>query len=447
MLRFALSGCLKTTETEKNMNNRTLNSQDIRTLGLSSLGGALEFYDFVIFIFYAQIIGQHFFPVGDSDVALLKAYGIFAAGYLFRPIGGLIMAHFGDLLGRKHMFTLSIIMMAVPTLLIGLMPTYEQIGFFAPLLLIILRLIQGMAIGGEIPAAWTFVSEHVPDNRVGLANGSLTAGLSFGILLGSLMALLIEHIFGKQTVEAWAWRVPFWIGGLFGFAVMYLRRYLHETPIFKEMQARKQLNKGIPLAEVLRSHLGSVAISMLLTWFLTATVVVLILSTPNLLSGTFQIPRDVAFEMQSWAIVAQSLMCFAYGTLSDKWGCRQTLLVGSVVLIGCAGVFYHSLESGNHSLILWTYVLASAAGGIVGVVPSAMVKMFPAHIRFTALSFSYNGAYAIVGGITLPLIAWLTSHVSKIGAYYYVVFLCVLCCLCCGALARRLGQSASRNMN
>lgn len=218
---------------------RRLTPQDKRTLGLSSLGGALEFYDFVIYVFYAKIISELFFPTGLSPFwAMLNTYGIFAAGYFFRPLGGVVMAHFGDLVGRKRLFSLSILLMALPTLMIGIMPTFESIGYAAPLLLLLMRVVQGIAIGGEIPAAWTFVSEHVPEQKIGLANGLLTAGLSLGILLGALMSLFISLQFSEAEIHDWAWRIPFIVGGIFGFVALYLRSYLKETPVFKAMQEK-----------------------------------------------------------------------------------------------------------------------------------------------------------------------------------------------------------------
>lgn len=175
---------------------------------------------------------------------MLNTYGIFAAGYFFRPLGGVVMAHFGDLIGRKRLFSLSILLMALPTLMIGIMPTFESIGYAAPLLLLLMRVIQGIAIGGEIPAAWTFVSEHVPERRIGIANGLLTAGLSLGILLGALMSLFISLQFTEAEIKDWAWRVPFILGGIFGFVALYLRSYLKETPVFKAMQAKKNWRKN-----------------------------------------------------------------------------------------------------------------------------------------------------------------------------------------------------------
>lgn len=147
-----------------------LTRRDYKTLGLSALGGALEFYDFIIFIFFAKVLGELFFPPGIPEwTRQLQTFGIFAAGYLIRPLGGIVMAHFGDLSGRKRMFALSIGLMALPTLAIGVLPTYAQIGVAAPLLLLTMRLLQGAAIGGEVPSAWVFVAEHVPARRRGLA--------------------------------------------------------------------------------------------------------------------------------------------------------------------------------------------------------------------------------------------------------------------------------------
>src|SRR5471032_2200795 len=176
--------------------SRRLNRQDFKTLSLAALGGALEFYDFIIFVFFAAVIGDLFFPADMPDwLRQVQTFGIFAAGYLARPLGGIIMAHFGDLFGRKRMFTLSVLLMSVPTLMMGLLPTYASIGVMAPVLLLLFRVMQGAAVGGEVPGAWVFVSEHVPANRGGFACGVLTGGLTAGILLGSVIATSANAIF------------------------------------------------------------------------------------------------------------------------------------------------------------------------------------------------------------------------------------------------------------
>ena len=408
-----------------------LSRADRRTLALSSLGGALEFYDFVIYVFFAKIIAEQFFPAHLSPFwALLNAYGIFAAGYFFRPLGGVVMAHFGDLLGRKRLFTLSILLMALPTLAIGLLPTYAQIGYAAPLLLLLMRILQGIAIGGEIPAAWTFVSEHVPEKRIGLANGLLTAGLSLGILLGALMSLWISLQFSQQDVHAWAWRIAFLVGGVFGLIALYLRRYLKETPVFQAMQAKQQLAQQLPIKQVLHQHKTAVALGMLLTWFLTACVVVIILAMPNLL-GNFGVSRADAFKMQSLAILMQMLGCLIAGVCADRFGAAKTLAVGSIAVAGLSLLFYHSLGVVDQTTLFVLYMALGLSSGTVGMVAFALVKMFPAPIRFTGISFSYNLSYAIAGGLTLPIVQWLSLY-SPIGAMYYLLLVCGFSLLCAG---------------
>lgn len=420
-----------------------MDAKDRRTLGLSSLGGALEFYDFVIYVFYAKIISELFFPSGLSPFwAMLNTYGIFAAGYFFRPLGGVVMAHFGDLLGRKKLFSLSILLMALPTLMIGIMPTFESIGYAAPILLLLMRVVQGIAIGGEIPAAWTFVSEHVPQEKVGFANGILTASLSLGILLGALMSLWISLQFSEPQIRDWAWRIPFILGGVFGLIAMYLRSYLKETPVFQAMQAKKQLAKELPVKQVLAQHKTAVGIGMLLTWFLTACVVVLILTMPNLLTTQFGYSRSQAFSMQSLAIVMQMIGCICAGFLADRFGAGRVMLFGSILVASLAAIFYQSLGHASQNTIFMLYMLLGLASGTVGMVSYALVKMFPAHIRFSGISFSYNVAYAIAGGLTLPVVQWLSLY-SNIGAMYYIWVVCLVSVFTAVIYRQRFEKSAA----
>src|SRR3984893_8775274 len=184
---------------------RRLTAGDYKTLGLATLGGLLEFYDFIIFVFFANTIGQLFFAPNIPEwPRQFQTFGIFAVGYLARPLGGIVMAHVGDLRGRKQMFTLSVLLMAIPTLLIGLLPTYQSIGLVAPLLLLSMRVLQGVATGGQAPAACVFVAEHASPGRVGFAVGLLTSGLSFGILLGSSMATFLSRLFSQVQIAAGA---------------------------------------------------------------------------------------------------------------------------------------------------------------------------------------------------------------------------------------------------
>ncbi|MCS3467619.1 MFS family permease [Pseudomonas sp. JUb42] len=404
--------------------SRPLTRNDYKTLSLSALGGALEFYDFIIFVFFAAVVGKLFFPVDMPDwLRMMQTFGIFAAGYLARPLGGIVMAHFGDLLGRKKMFTLSIFLMAVPTLIMGLLPTYAQIGLWAPVLLLLMRIIQGAAIGGEVPGAWVFVSEHVPARHIGYACGTLTSGLTAGILLGSLVATLINSLYSPAEVSDYAWRIPFLLGGVFGLLSVYLRRWLHETPVFAELQLRKQLAEEVPLKAVLRDHRGAVVLSMLLTWLLSAGVVVVILMTPTLLqTPVYGFSAATALKANSLAIVFLSLGCIGAGALADRFGAGRVFLFGGLGLLLSSWTFYHTVAA-SPDLLFPLYAVTGLFVGTIGAVPYVMVKAFPPKVRFTGLSFSYNLAYAIFGGLT-PMVVTLMLKTSPMGPAWYVAILC-----------------------
>src|SRR6202047_5583959 len=311
--------------------DRRLTARDYKTLSLATLGGLLEFYDFIIFVFFANAIGELFFPPEISDwVRQFQAFGIFAAGYLARPLGGVVMAHAGDLRGRKQMFTLSIFLMALPTLGIGLLPTYSKLGVWAPVLLLLLRILQGVAVGGEVPGAWVFVSEHVHPSRVGLACGVLTAGLCGEILLGSLVATGLNMVMPPEQLTAYGWRIPFLLGGAFGLMSMYLRYLLTETPVFEELRKRRALSAETPLRAVVRGHRSAIVLSGLLTWMLSAAIVVVILMTPALLQKVYNVPRVTTLQANCLATICLTAGCVLAGWLTDRFG------TGRVAIGGCA---------------------------------------------------------------------------------------------------------------
>jgi MFS family permease len=405
---------------------RPLGRRDVRTLLLAALGGALEFYDFVVFVFFAIPLSHLFFPPDTAPwLAQLQVFGIFAAGYLARPLGGVVMAHYGDKRGRKRMFALSVFLMALPTLGIGLLPVYAQVGMLAPLLLLLLRVVQGIAVGGEVPGAWVFVAEHVPPRRIGLACASLTSGLTVGILIGSLVAAAINSRMSPAAVLDWGWRMPFLAGGVFGFLAVWLRRWLSETPVFEAMQTRRELASGLPLRQVFERHSSSVVLSMLVTWMLTAAILVIILMTPSLAQSVFHVAPARAFFGNSVASFALALGCLFYGWLADRLGYAHALLAGAIGLLVCGYALYVDLQAGAAHFVA-LYALAGFAVGVVGVVPALMVVAFPPAVRFSGLSFSYNVAYALFGGITPPLIGLLVKQFGVLAPAHYVAFAAVI---------------------
>ena len=334
------------------------------------------------------------------------------------------MAHFGDLVGRKKMFTLSILLMAVPTLAMGLLPTYATVGIAAPLLLLLMRLLQGAAIGGEVPGAWVFVAEHVPARRIGIACGTLTAGLTVGILLGSVVATLINTSMTPQAVHDWGWRVPFLLGGAFGLVAMYLRRWLQETPIFLEMQQRKALAQELPVKAVVVRHKKAVVVSMLLTWLLSAGIVVVILMSPVWLQKQYGFAPALTLQANSIATIMLCFGCLLAGLVVDRFGPGKTFITGSL-LLACSSWFFYHLSGAHPEHLFLLYGSVGLCVGVVGAVPYVMVRAFPAEVRFTGISFSYNVSYAIFGGLT-PIAVTMLMGLSPMAPAWYVLALSLM---------------------
>ncbi|MGY2258499.1 MFS transporter [Pseudomonas sp. SDO55104_S430] len=404
---------------------------DYKTLGLAALGGALEIYDFIIFVFFALTLSQLFFPPEMPEwLRLLQSFGIFVTGYLARPLGGILMAHFADRLGRKRVFSLSILMMALPCLLIGVMPTYAQIGYFAPLLLLLLRVLQGAAVGGEVPSAWVFVAEHAPIGHRGYALGFLQAGLTFGYLLGALTATFLAQLFTPTEILDYAWRYPFLLGGVFGVIGVWLRRWLSETPVFTAMQARREEHVELPLRAVLREHRLAMLPAMILTCVLTSAVVVFVVITPTMMQKTFGMTASHTFALSALGIVFLNIGCVLAGLLVDRVGAWRTVMIYSLLLPLGIGVLYACLINGGNWIGL-AYSIAGLCCGVVGAVPSVMVSLFPARIRVSGISFTYNIAYAAWASIT-PLLL--------IGLMPWSPWICVIFCAVMGAVG--MGSAA-----
>jgi len=391
----------------------------VRILALASLGSALEYYDFVIFVFLTPVSGQLFFSPGiPAWVRETQTFGLFAAGYIVRPLGGIVMAHFGDTRGRKRMFTLSVLLMAIPTFAIALLPTYKSIGVAAPLLLLVMRMLQGTAMGGEAPGGWVFSAEHANPKHVGLAVGLLTSGLSLGILLGSIVASALSLAFSPAQIAESMWRLPFLIGGAFGLTAMYLRRWLEETPVFEELRREAALCRDLPVRAVLRGHRSAIAISLLSTSALMVTIVVVILMTPALLQHWFGISSRVTQLANLAGSAGLVASCIITGAAVDRFGMRKVAIVVYLLLVTATYALYAGAGL-TPAAVTVLYLMAGVGAGSAALTPILMVREFPPEVRFTGVSFSYNVACAVIGGITPLLVSWL-AHLDRFSPAHYV---------------------------
>ena len=225
-----------------------------RVIILSSLGGALEFYDFVIYSMFAQYIGAAFFPASNQLNSLIYSFSVFAVGYFARPLGGIVFSHFGDKYGRRRVFIVSILSMSLATICMGLLPTQASLGTSAAVLMVLLRLVQGFSLGGELPGAITFVVETAP-RMAGFAAGFIFFCVNSGVALASALSLVVHELLAEPQIAAWGWRIGFLFGGLLGLVSFWLRLSLHETP---EFQLLRQNAAKRPFVELLRSDRKSV---------------------------------------------------------------------------------------------------------------------------------------------------------------------------------------------
>src|SRR5215467_11405037 len=216
---------------------KMISAQTRRVIAAGMIGNVLEWYDFAIYGYFAAAIGQHFFPHEDPVAQLLSAFGVFAVGYLMRPIGVALIGHIGDRLGRRAALTFSVAAMAIPTFLIGLLPGYATLGLAAPIMLTLLRMVQGLSVGGEYTSSMVFLVEHAPPGRRGLMGALISCGATAGILLGSAVGAAFAASMSTAALDAWGWRVPFLLGLLVGIAGYILRRYVIEAGV-REKRAR-----------------------------------------------------------------------------------------------------------------------------------------------------------------------------------------------------------------
>ncbi|GAA5102620.1 MFS transporter [Wohlfahrtiimonas larvae] len=407
--------------------SNALTKSDIKTLSLSSLGGALEFYDFIVFLTFIPILKLHFFPEQSELGSLMSIYGIYAVAYFVRPLSGIILAHFGDIVGRKRMFMLSLFLMAVPTLMIGLLPTYESVGILAPILLLFMRLLQGIALGGEVPSAHVFVTEHVKSNHLGLANSLIAAGLTFGVLIGYAISTSLNIIFTEQEVKEFAWRIPFIIGGGLGLFALYLRRYLQETPVFLQFKAEREKSSEFPIKTVLKKYLKESFFGILTTWLLM-TGVIMVLLIPNLMkSELYGLSAPFVNKIALLATAMNIIGSVIAGLMVDRIGLSKTMIFFSIILGTSSTIFFSYLGTDSNTLLIGgLYIFSSLFLGLVACVPIFIVKLYEPQVRLTGMSFSYNIGNAFFGGLTTFLVPVIAQGFSENIVSYYLIFLCAL---------------------
>ncbi|MFC3225869.1 MFS transporter [Marinibaculum pumilum] len=395
-------------------------SERRRALTLGSLGGGLEFYDFVIYAVFADVIGQTFFPSGDATANLLAAFTVFAIGYLARPLGGILFSHYGDRLGRRNMLRLSIGGMAGATILMGLMPGYDNIGIAASVIFVGLRIVQGMSLGGEIPGALVLITETMPRHR-GLACGVLFMMINVGLLVAHAVQWGIVAALPAEDVSAFGWRIGFLLGGAIALAGFLLRVRLSESPAFEEMEAATH---KVPLAMLFARHGRQVLAGFLIAGIGASIVSLLYLYLDTYLTRILGYPGPAMASASVLGILMFSLPMPLAGWLGDRLGLKLPTLAGGLALIVAVVPAYVWMAGDAASVLPALALLSILASFAWGAAPAPLTAIFPTAVRYSGVAVSYNLGFAIIGGLTplaaTALIRW--SGDSQMPAYLLILF-------------------------
>lgn len=390
----------------------------------SLVGSSLEWYDFFLYgTAAALVIGPLFFPHSeDSLTGTLQAFATFTVGFIARPVGGVIFGHYGDRLGRKKMLVITLMLMGVATALIGALPTYEQAGLLAPALLVLLRIIQGIAVGGEWGGAVLLVSEHAQRRR-GFYTSFSQVGIMTGFILSAGVFALVTQLPDEQLMS-WGWRIPFLISILLTVAGLAIRYKVEETPAFKAVQEVGAAHR-YPVMQALRSHPREIAVTIGARMAENGGSYIYLVFA--LAYGAY-LGLDATMLLLA-AIVGNIVeigMVVFWGSLSDRIGRRPVYLIGAVSVVVWAVPFFALIESGKtlNVFIAMIVALGLCHGAMIGSQPTFFSELFKGEVRYSGITLGHELAAIVAGGIA-PLIA--TSLLAAYGTYWPIaIYLAIL---------------------
>lgn len=396
----------------------------VRTVTTSMIGNLFEWYDFALFGYFASIIGKQFFPSGSEVTQLIAAFGVFAAGFLVRPLGGMIFGHIGDRMGRKKALVLTILLMAIPTAIIGVLPSYDQIGIAAPILLVIMRMLQGVSMGGNYGGSITFTTEHTDPRHRGLIGSFAVTSCLVGIMLGSGTAALFSHYFGEEQLYAWGWRIPFLLGIFICLVGFYMRRSIPESPEYVMAQETGHIERH-PVLEVFREHSRTLLKVVMAVMLHDLSFYILFVYMATHLSEVIGFDKSTALTINTINLVVVSCFTVLSAWLSDRIGRKPVLAMAAVMfVIGTIPLLsiVNGAQDATTALIAQMF-LAIAVGGYFGPLPALMVEAYPTSVRFSAVAITTNISGPLFGGTAPMLVTYLIDLTgSNLVPAYYLTF-------------------------
>lgn len=396
------------------------------------LGNGLEWYDYALYGHMAVTFSKLFFPADqDASLSLILTYLTFATGFIARPLGAILFGHLGDKYGRKRALVASMILMAVPTGCIGLLPTYEMIGVAAPVLLLLIRIMQGLSLGGAFSGSMSYVVEHAPGNRRGSIGSVTILSLVLGFLFGSLMSTLVASSMPADDFYSWGWRLPFFVGVGIGFVGFYIREHGEESPVYEDAKKDGTLS-STPVKDAFCKYPGKMLLGFLAYLFVTVPFYTIAIYMIGYSEKELGMPEDMALKINSLAMVAMFLLVWPMACLSDRIGRRKVLLSAIVAMMlvivpafnwmneGAALAAAGDMDGAFIKIAMGQMVLALILGWYMAPIPALLVEIFPTRIRYTGMSLSYNFC-AILGGFTPALSAFMIAQTGDKTSIMYLL--------------------------
>lgn len=393
----------------------------------AAIGGAFELFDFVIYLFLAPILAAVFFPHHNESLSFLATLGGFTAGYFARPLGGMIYGHFGDRIGRVRTLVVSLFLMAIPTFLISCLPTYSVIGIFAPILLILFRFAQGLAMGGDVPGAICFIGEHAGQQRRGFMTCCLLCGMNIGAVIASILVAMLIASLTPSSMASWGFRIPFLIGAILAIVGFYIRQHTTETLAFQQYMSMGKLERW-PLKTLVRTHFNAISLGFVFAGLAAAITAIMSLFMATYMTHYMGIQPDAALWMNSISIGIYSISCLAAGFMIDRLGALFVLQMGTMgILILAYPIFM--LISSHHLMLVMLGLLISAPlmGCVMGPIPSLLIELFPISIRYSGIGVAYNFGFSLFAGISPLIVTYFisTTGIVIIPAFYIICLIAI----------------------
>lgn len=390
-----------------------------RAVGAAAIGNCTEWYDFGVYAYVAAYVGHQFFPGPWETVS---AFGVFAISFLFRPLGSLFFGPLGDRIGRQKVLAVTILLMSGSTFVIGLLPTYGAIGIFAPMLLLLCRLIQGFSTGGEYGGAATYIAEFAPDRKRGFWGSWLEFGTLVGFGFGALVPTILILTLDSTSMETWGWRIPFLIAGPLGGVGLYLRSKLEDTPAFKQLENTHQVAKS-PLRDLIREWWRQLLILMGIVVLINVANYTILTYMETYLSDTLDVPDGQEHQVLIPLLLTVAFMLVIItpvGALSDRVGRKPLFLSAAICFLVLPVPAFWLIGQGTVlTTILGLGLLAIGHVQLIGPLAATLPAMFPTKVRYAAFSVGYNISTAAFGG-TAPLVN--DAVVTNTGNSYFPAF-------------------------